>query len=67
MYSDLIGLECIGDALESMKLTLLVKIYGIRQANGIFIFDVLSALWALSLNLKHQSFIIFDAAQLSEL
>jgi hypothetical protein len=38
------GLECIGPVLEPMKLTLLVKICGIRQANGIHILDALSAL-----------------------
>jgi hypothetical protein len=38
------GLERTGPVLEPMKLTHLVKIYGIRQANGIRILDVLSAL-----------------------
>jgi len=38
------GLEHTRPALEPMKLTHLVKICGIRQANEIYILDVLSAL-----------------------
>jgi hypothetical protein len=38
----------------------LVKICGIRQANRIHILDEPSALWPLSLNLKHQSFLLLD-------
>jgi hypothetical protein len=38
------GLECTVLVLESMKLTHLVKICGIHQANGIHILDALSAL-----------------------
>jgi len=38
------GLERTGPVLEPMMLTHLVKIYGIRQANGIHILDALNAL-----------------------
>jgi hypothetical protein len=38
------GLERTGPVFEPMKLTHLVKICGIRQANGIHILDALSAL-----------------------
>jgi hypothetical protein len=38
------GLERTWPALEPMKLTHLVKIFGIRQANGIHILDALNAL-----------------------
>jgi hypothetical protein len=38
------GLERTGVVLKPMKLTHLVKICGIYQANGIHIFDALSAL-----------------------
>ena len=38
------GLERTGFVLKPMKLTHLVKICGIRQANGIHILDALSAL-----------------------
>jgi hypothetical protein len=38
------GLERTWHVLEPMKLTHLVKICGIRQANGIHILDALSAL-----------------------
>jgi hypothetical protein len=38
------GLERTGPVLEPMKLTHLVKICGIRQANGIQILDALNAL-----------------------
>jgi hypothetical protein len=38
------GLERTGHVLKPMKLTHLIKIYGIRQANGIHIVDALSAL-----------------------
>jgi hypothetical protein len=54
------GLERPWLVLELMKLTHLVKICGIRQANGIHILDALSALSPLSLNLKHQSFLLLD-------
>jgi Zn-finger protein len=37
------GLECTW-AVEPLKLTHLVKTNGIRQANGIYILDALSAL-----------------------
>jgi hypothetical protein len=53
-------LERTGLVLEPMKLTYLVKICGIRQANRIHILDALSALWPLNLNLKHQSFLFLD-------
>jgi hypothetical protein len=54
------GLELTLPVLEPMKLTHLVKICGICQANEIHILDVLSALLPLSLNLKHQSFLLLD-------
>jgi len=38
------GLEHTGPVLEPMMLTHLVKICGIRQANGIHILDALNAL-----------------------
>jgi hypothetical protein len=38
------GLERTWPVLEPVKLTHLVKIYGIRQTNGIHILDALSAL-----------------------
>jgi hypothetical protein len=38
------GLERTGHVLKLMKLTHLVKICGIRQANGIHILDALNAL-----------------------
>jgi hypothetical protein len=38
------GLERTGPMLEPMKLTHLVKICGIHQANGIHILDALNAL-----------------------
>jgi hypothetical protein len=49
-----------GLVLEPMKLTHLVKICWIRQANGIHILDALNALLPLNLNLKHQSFLLLD-------
>jgi hypothetical protein len=54
------GLERIGPVLEPIKLTHLVKVCGIHQANGIHILDMLSALWPLNLNLNHQSFLLLD-------
>jgi hypothetical protein len=38
------GLECTGHVLEPMKLTHLIKICGICEANGIHILDALNAL-----------------------
>lgn len=38
------GLKRTGHVLEPMKLTHLVKMCGIRQANKIYILDVLNAL-----------------------
>jgi hypothetical protein len=54
------GLEHTRPVLEPMMLTHLVKICGIRQANEIHILDALNALGPLSLNLKHQSFLLLD-------
>ena len=59
-YPSGVNFKCIGLALESKKLTHLVKIYGIRQINKIHILDALSVFCPLSLNLKHQSFLLLD-------
>jgi hypothetical protein len=53
-------LERTWPVLERTKLTHLVKICGIRQANGIHILDAFSALCPLSLNLKYQFFLLLD-------
>jgi hypothetical protein len=44
MYLGGVRFKCIGPALEPIKLTHLVKIYGICQINEIHILDVLRVL-----------------------
>ena len=44
MYPSGVRFKCTGPVLEPMKLTHLVKIYGIRKINGIHILDALSVL-----------------------